>query len=118
MILAIYIIFFGGIAFGFWLVYDFICWKYAAKIEQAKMSRQADRMYAKQQKSLILYNIEKEKAILEQKRLDRLAFPNCEESKRHRTKLIESPSAEKPNSWAWAVEREGVVDVDFTEISE
>ena len=110
--ILIYSIFYGGLLLGFWLVYDFVCWRYADKIEQYKMYREAEKMYKNLKKSLIAYNIEKEKKILEQKAL-----------KRSQTALFDVQKAQgkevaifKDTRRAWIVEGRDCVEVDFEEI--
>ena len=110
--ILIYSIFYGGLLFGFWLVYDFVCWRYADKIEQYKMDREAEKMYKNLQKSLITYNIEKEKKMLEQKAL-----------KRSQTALFDVQKAQgkevaifKDTRRAWIVEGRDCVEVGFEEI--
>jgi hypothetical protein len=73
------------------------------------MSRMADKMYKQQQKALILYNLEKEKAILAQKALIRKQYPI-----RFKTELSKIPSSVK-DSFTWNVE---VLDVDFVEVED
>ena len=53
------LIFFTGLSFGFWLIYDFICWKYKAKIEQFKMDLEAERLYKQLKKAEIIPNLQR-----------------------------------------------------------
>lgn len=111
--IAIAVILFGGLVFGLWLLLEFVRWRFADEIKQHGMSKEADRIYKEQRKNLILYDLEKEKAILAQKVLAAKHFPK---SKPYKTELLASNS--KNSRFEWSVKHRGVVDVDFEEVGD
>lgn len=98
------IIFFGGLSFGFWLIYDFICWKYKDKIEQYKMDLEAERLYKKLQKDKIIANFEGYK--------QRLAPQG---NKRYKTREIPQKTGFAMHVREWHVmnKNQKAIDVEF-----
>jgi len=107
MILAIYLIFYGGIAFGLWLIYDFINWKYKDKIELWKMSKLADKM---------LYDMKKQEVVFDIQSLSKGLSSKMTE-KRYETKEIPQIGASMDvREWTVHVKNKYAIDTDFIEI--
>lgn len=107
MILAIYLIFYGGIAFGLWLIYDFINWKYKDKIELWKMSKLADKM---------LYDMKKQEVVFDIQSLSKGLSSKMTE-KRYETKEIPQIGASMDvREWTVRVKNKYAIDTDFIEI--
>jgi len=109
MILAIYLIFYGGIAFGLWLIYDFINWKYKDKIELWKMSKMADKM---------LYDMKKQEVVFDIKSLSKGLSSKMTE-KNYKTKEIPViGESMHVREWAVFLKQKSAIDVDFDEVME
>ncbi len=109
MILAVYLIFYGGIALGLWFIYDFITWKYKDKIEYWKMSKLADKM---------LYDMKKQEVIFDIKSLSK-GLSNKMTEKRYETKEIPQIGKNMDvREWTVHVKNKFAVDVDFVEIQD
>lgn len=109
MIIAIYLIFYGGIAFGLWLIYDFITWRYKDKIELWKMSKLADKM---------LYEMKKQEVVFDIKSLSKGLSSKMTE-KRYETKEIPQIGvAMDVREWSVHIKNKHALDVDYIEIED
>lgn len=99
------IIFFGGLFFGFWLVYDFIKWKYKAKIEQYKMDLEAERLYKALKKAEIVADLNRYK----------LGLATSQQNKEYQTKEIPQNVGLAMHVREWTVynKNKNAIDVEF-----